>query len=58
MTRPTFTEARNAVACRQCKAKVGDVCRSLLDRPLDACHGVRMDDALAALDYLPLETTP
>lgn len=54
MTRPTFTEARDAVACRQCKAKVGDACRSLLDRPLNACHGARMDDALAVLDYLEI----
>lgn len=57
MTRPTFTEARNAVACRACKAKVGDACRSLLDRPLDACHGHRMDDAMAILNYLPMEAS-
>lgn len=56
MTRPTWTDARNAVACRACKAKVGEKCRSLLDRPLNACHPARMDDAFAALDFLDLET--
>lgn len=54
MTRPTWSEARDAIACRQCKADVGEQCRSLLDRPLRACHGPRMDDAAAALDYLEL----
>lgn len=57
MTRATFTEARNAVACRACKAEVGERCRSLLDRPLNACHPVRMDDANAQLDFLPLEAS-
>ena len=56
MSRPTFTEARDAVACRGCKAKVGEHCRSLLDKPLNACHPQRMDDAVRALDFLPLET--
>lgn len=56
--RPTFTEARNALACRACKAATGEHCRSLLNKPLNACHPARMDDALAALDYLDLETTP
>lgn len=57
MTRPTFTEARDAVACRSCRAEVGDNCRGLLDKPLRACHGVRMDDALAILNFLPLEAS-
>lgn len=56
MTRPTFTEARDAVACRACKAAAGDNCRSLLGKPLNACHPARMDDALVAIDYLDLET--
>lgn len=58
MSRPTWTEVRNAVRCRACKAAPTEKCRSLLDRPLNACHGVRVDDALAILDYLPMETTP
>lgn len=57
MTRPTFTEARAAVACRQCRAKAGEQCRSLLGKPLNACHPARMDDAIAAIDFLDLETT-
>lgn len=55
MTRPTWTEARDAVRCRACKAGRGEACRSLLDKPLRACHPARMDDAHAALDFLPLE---
>lgn len=55
MTRPTFTEARNAIACRGCKAEVGEKCRSLLGKPLEACHPQRMDDAHAALDFLEME---
>jgi len=54
MTRATFTEAREAVACRACKADVGDRCRSLLNRPLNACHGARMDDATATINFLEI----
>lgn len=54
MTRPTFTEARDAVACRSCKAAPGERCQTLLRKPMNACHGARMDDTAALLDYLPL----
>lgn len=54
MTRPTFTEARDAVACRACKAAPTEKCMSLLGKALNAVHGQRMDDAAAQLDYLPL----
>jgi hypothetical protein len=54
MTRPTFTEARDAVACRSCKAALGKKCVSLLGKDLNACHGQRMDDAADQLNYLPL----
>ncbi|MEU0312484.1 hypothetical protein [Nocardioides sp. NPDC006273] len=56
MTRPTWSEARDAIACRGCKAAPGANCRSLLDKPLNACHPARMDDAAAVLDFLDLET--
>ena len=52
MSRPTWSEVRNAVRCRACKAAPTEKCRSLLDRPLNACHPARVDDAISVIDYL------
>lgn len=45
----TATEARALVACTAayCRAPIGEKCRSILGKPMDACHWIRVQAATA-----------